>query len=69
MDSLISHVFKQREPTSLEAILHERGRSSTPLVKKRKNVNMNAQVITYEDFSKKVQLLEENKKRKPPKGK
>ena len=40
-----------------------------PLAKKRKNVNMNALVITNEDFSKKVQLLEEAKKKQAPKRK
>lgn len=53
--------------TSLEAVLHARGRSSTPCVKKRKVIPMVGQVITDEEC--RIKLGEMEKEKNKPKKK
>ena len=61
---LNSRIFKHGmnvAPTSIEAILHSRGRSATPLTKKRRNISMQAQIITDEEYANKITELNQPK--------
>ena len=54
---------KSPVPTSLEAVLHARGRSATPATKRRKVIPMVSQVITDEECRKKIAEMAQAKKK------